>query len=335
MGMLDSMSFQDLKHALAQYETRSMSSLDQVSNYRGLFEKTPVMLHSIDKEGFLVNVSDRWLEMMGYCRDEVIGRRSTAFLTEQSRLYALEAVLPSFMEKGFCSDVSYQMVRKDGGIIDVLLSATCERDGDGNFIRSVAAILDVTEQRKAEKAREESEARFRDIADAVSDWIWETDHQLKITYLSNRFAEVTGLLSSNFIDQPAEDLFARPTTLSGQCQFQGFSEHKPFREQLFEIGAGLDERQIISVTAWPLFDKKDRFLGYRGVGLDMTEQIELARLSEALDRERERNETQRQFVAMVSHEFRTPLAIIDGSARRLERLSTKVVRLSTTSEHSG
>lgn len=299
-------------------------SLDQRSYFRNLFEKTPVMLHSIDKDGCLVSVSDRWLEVMGYRRDEVIGRRSTEFLTEESRRYALEVILPDYMEKGWCSDVPYQMVCKNGRIIDVHLSATSDRDCDGNFLRSVAAISEVTEQRKAERAKADSEARFRDVADAVSDWIWESDDELKVTYLSNRFADITGLFRSSFLGQPADTLFARPIMLAGQSSFKGFRERKPFREQLFEIGLDEDRRQIISVSAWPMFDEQGVFLGYRGVGSDMTEQIELTHLGEALDRERERNEAQRQFVAMVSHEFKTPLAIIDACATRLERLSGKI-----------
>ena len=46
---------------------------------------TPAMLHSIDEAGFLVSVSDAWLAKLGYSRDEVLGRRSSDFLTPESR----------------------------------------------------------------------------------------------------------------------------------------------------------------------------------------------------------------------------------------------------------
>ena len=53
--------------------------------YRTLYLRTPVMLHSIDAEGRLLSVSDRWLQRLGYTADEVLGRPSVEFLTEESQ----------------------------------------------------------------------------------------------------------------------------------------------------------------------------------------------------------------------------------------------------------
>ena len=96
------------------------------------------MMHSIDPYGHLVNVSDLWLASLGYQLEEVIGRKSSEFLTPESRLYAQTVVLPEFMRNGRISDVSYQFVRKDGSIVDILLSAVAERDAAGNVARSLA-----------------------------------------------------------------------------------------------------------------------------------------------------------------------------------------------------
>ena len=103
-----------------------------------------MLIHSIDREGRLTAVSDAWCEAMGYERSEVIGRKSIEFLTPSSLRYAVDEVLPSFMRKGKCSDVEYQFVRKDGRILDVVLNATSERDGDGNVVRSVAMLTLLT-----------------------------------------------------------------------------------------------------------------------------------------------------------------------------------------------
>jgi PAS domain S-box-containing protein len=124
---------------------------------------TPVMLHSIDAEGRLLSVSDRWLHRLGYSAQEVLGRSSTSFLTEESQLYAREVVLPAFFASGACEDVPYQMVAKDGSVVDVLLSATSERDTSGNIIRSLAVLIDVTEQRKAARDLAESDRSLQTL----------------------------------------------------------------------------------------------------------------------------------------------------------------------------
>ncbi|WP_018700639.1 PAS domain S-box protein [Amorphus coralli] len=113
--------------------------------YRSLYNKTPVMLHSIDRNGRLLSISDFWLERLGYERDEVIGRKSSEFLTPESARKAIEEVLPVFMQTGTCKDVEYQMVTKTGEIVDILLSAVSEYNADGSIERTMAVLVDITE----------------------------------------------------------------------------------------------------------------------------------------------------------------------------------------------
>ena len=87
------------------------------------FEHAPVMMHSINEEGVLVKVNQRWLATMGYERDEVLGRRSIDFLAEESRAQATSNTLPLFWQAGRAHSVGYEFVRKDGRVIDVLLDA--------------------------------------------------------------------------------------------------------------------------------------------------------------------------------------------------------------------
>jgi PAS domain S-box-containing protein len=119
--------------------------------YRRLYNETPVMLHSIDHDGRLVSVSNYWLETLGYERSEVLGRISTDFHTETSRSYATEVVLPEFFRTGSCKNVPYQLVKKNGEIMDVLLSAIAERDSEGKVVRSLAVSIDVTDRKRAEE----------------------------------------------------------------------------------------------------------------------------------------------------------------------------------------
>ena len=140
--------------------------------YRDLYARTPAMMHSIDREGRIMTVSDNWLGTFGYTREEVIGKPSIDFLTPASRKLAREVILPSFYKIGSCSDVPYQIRKKDGEVLDVLLSAVAVRDGQGRIERSLAVLIDVTERRRLEReiadagAREQSKLG-RDLHDTV------------------------------------------------------------------------------------------------------------------------------------------------------------------------
>lgn len=124
--------------------------------FRYLFEKAPVPLHSVDASFNIIHVSDNWLELLGYERSEVIGRRPTDFLTEESRREAEDHFIPHFLETGKVKDVPYRMVKRNGEVIDVLLSSSARRDEGGNYLQSLTAFYDVTELRRAERALQQA-----------------------------------------------------------------------------------------------------------------------------------------------------------------------------------
>ncbi|MEM8851127.1 MAG: PAS domain S-box protein, partial [Pseudomonadota bacterium] len=59
-----------------------------------LFSAAPILMHSIDGDGVLLKVSRFWAHKLGYASDELVGRKSVEFLTEESRVYARDVVLP-------------------------------------------------------------------------------------------------------------------------------------------------------------------------------------------------------------------------------------------------
>lgn len=143
--------------------------------FRALYESTPAMLHSIDQQGRILFVSDKWLLTLGYRREEVVGRPSTDFLTASSKEYARSVVLPAFFESGRCDDVPYQMVHKDGHVVEVQLSAILERDPLGQPLNSLAIIQDVTEKNAIAQALRANEERLT-LATSVNEiGIWEFD----------------------------------------------------------------------------------------------------------------------------------------------------------------
>lgn len=134
--------------------------------YRSLYTKTPVMMHSLDPDRRLVDVTDHWLEVLGYERHEVIGRKAMDFLTDESRRDAERFSMVDFYREGKVEDLLFRVVKRNGEIIDVLLSAIVEYDDEGRFKRSLEVLTDVTERNLAElelrRARDEMEARVKD-----------------------------------------------------------------------------------------------------------------------------------------------------------------------------
>ncbi|PTT23047.1 bifunctional diguanylate cyclase/phosphodiesterase [Acidovorax sp. HMWF029] len=159
---------------------------------QAMYETTPAMMHSIDAQGRLLYVSDAWLACLGYRREEVIGRLSSDFLTEESRQRAQEEVLPNFFAAGRCDEVPYQMVTRQGEIIDVLLSALLERDEHGQPLRSLSVSQDVTLRRRAETALVREHERLRNLIEGTNAGTWEWNVQTGEVVVNPRWAEIIG-----------------------------------------------------------------------------------------------------------------------------------------------
>ncbi|MBI9089788.1 MAG: PAS domain S-box protein [Desulfobacterium sp.] len=164
----------------------------KVNQHKDWYQNVPVMIHSINKTGHLVDVNRQWLATMGYRREEVIGELSYDFLTEASRMYAKTKGFPEFWRKGIVVDIPYQMITKTGEKIDVLLSATMERDNISGGQNSVAVIKEVTQQRLAEQALKTSEQRLSLAVQGGNLGFWDWDMIKGIVTYNDRWADIIG-----------------------------------------------------------------------------------------------------------------------------------------------
>jgi len=185
--------------------------------HRSLYNHTPVMMHSINTDGRLVSVNDHWLRTLGYGRDEVLGRPAIDFLTEESRRYARDVAIPELFRTGFVRDVEYQMVKKDGQVIDVVLAASVERDASGQVLHSLAFILDVTDRKRAEAAARRSESRFRQLMEHAADAFFVVDPESRIVDVNARACESLGYSREELLGMsvPEIDIEVTPERASG------------------------------------------------------------------------------------------------------------------------
>jgi len=128
-------------------EDRLRKSSDEIHD---LYNNAPCGYHSIGPDGTVVRINHTELSWLGYSSVEVVGRRKLAeFLTPQSRK-VFEDRFTAFKAEGTIQDLELDMVRKDGSILPVLLSATAVRDRDGNYVMSRSTVYDITARRRAE-----------------------------------------------------------------------------------------------------------------------------------------------------------------------------------------
>ncbi|MFM9917448.1 MAG: EAL domain-containing protein [Rhizobacter sp.] len=161
-------------------------------DFRNLYEKTPVMMHSVDVDTKLVSVNDAWLARLGYERSEVLGRRSTDFLTPESRLRAEQSLIPKFIESGLLRDVHYQMVTKGGEVMDVQLSAVWQRDAAGRPLRTLSVLQETTEQRRLAAELAAEKERIEVTLHSIGDGVVTTDEQGRITYMNPVAEQLVG-----------------------------------------------------------------------------------------------------------------------------------------------
>ena len=117
--------------------------------YQDHYQSTPAMLHTIDPDGHITEVSNHWLRKLGYDRDEVLGRSILDFMTDESRR-PLKGRMRQIISEGERENVPRQMVTKSGEVIDVLMSSRTERDAHQAIIRTFVASKDVTDRNRAE-----------------------------------------------------------------------------------------------------------------------------------------------------------------------------------------
>lgn len=143
----------DLKHT-----EESLRTSEQ--RFRMLYEDAPLGYQSLNSEGRFVEVNNSWLKLLGYTREEVIGHKFVEFWSP-----AIQALFPerftTFCARGETRVVEFELQRKDGTVVNVLIDGTISRDEQGNFRQTHCILTDITQRKIVERESAESQARLQ------------------------------------------------------------------------------------------------------------------------------------------------------------------------------
>jgi PAS domain S-box-containing protein len=199
---------------------------------------------------------------------------------------------------------------------DIIYQSFVEPQYDeiGRIVGVVGISLDVTERKQAEHRLSASEARFKDIAESMSDWIWEVDADGVYTYCSERVEDILGYRPEEIIGRTPFDFMAPEEVQKIAGEFSAICADKSPVKDLENWNLTKDGRPVCLLTnGIPLIDEAGNLCGYRGVDSDITQRkLTEQALIQAKEEAEIASKAKSQFMSRMSHELRTPLNAILG-----------------------
>lgn len=171
---------------------------DRESRYRKLFEKSPVIYTALEEDETIDEVSDRWLEMTGYDRQEVIGKPINHFLSEDCSKYFSKLFIKARTAQAL-HNIEITLIKKDGTPVTVMLDGNVERDDLGGFQKAHCIYTDISGLKQAKAGMAGYETGLRHLFDNVSEVIFTLDPQGDFLGANRQYEQVTGFARSEII----------------------------------------------------------------------------------------------------------------------------------------
>ena len=175
------------------------------ARYRLLVERMREGVAQVDNDGTLLFCNDRFCEMLGYTREELVGMKPERFLAFPEDVELMLSKIRLRMQ-GVSDQYEVRVRRKDGAVIWLEIGGAPVTDGEGNVIGSIGVHNDVTERREAEQALRDSEARYRLMAENSTDLITRTSMHGIFLYLSDASRLLLGYEPAELAGRSAYDI---------------------------------------------------------------------------------------------------------------------------------
>lgn len=288
-----------------------------------IYDTALVGIAVIDEQGHYVQVNQTLCEIYGYSAAELIGKHFTIMYLSDSRDRGVETHARLIRGEGDRERSDWTIRRKNGQLIEVSTFNNLLVRENGERFR-IVVVMDVTAQKQAQTALEESEQRLTSILSSMQDAVWSVRADTRQLIYANPVIEaLTGYSAHEFT--------ADQNLLT---EIVHAEDRGRFTVQLDDARAGArvdTEYRIVrrdGVTRWI----RNRFWLVEGgearridgIMTDVTDHRRAAEQTMQLAFERERVRILSNFVRDASHEFRTPLSVINTRLYLLEKVDDPV-----------
>jgi len=296
------------------------------------FENATVGLHWVDPDGRVLRVNRAELEMLGYTREEYLGRSISEFHADQD---VIRDILRRLNAGEKLTEYPARLLCKDGSIKHVLIdsSALC---ADGRFIHTRCFTRDITERKRAETALLDARARLDAALDAGAIATWTWDIPSNRLFADSKLAQLFNLPPSEgdggALDKYLQSIHPEDAGKTIAALNRSFETGEPFGADYRVVQA---DGSIRWVTARGVVERDGTGRAYRmpGVLVDITDRkrleeelrIRVDQLAEADRRKedllaslRDADRRKDEFLATLAHELRNPLAPIRNALQILK-----------------
>jgi diguanylate cyclase (GGDEF)-like protein/PAS domain S-box-containing protein len=239
----------------------------------------------------LVAPDGRWLgvnpalcEIVGYTESELLRGDVQSITHPEDRDVDSLQVAQMLARKIESYQTNKRYVRKDGRVVWTQISGSLVWLQTGRPHYFIYQVQDVTDRIRAEAALRVSEERFRSIAEATQEWIWEIDVRGVYTFCSPAVDAILGYKPADLIGTNCLDIVSPGTrAMVVELIRRGASEKRGWRDLVLHLRHAKGGVRWLDINALPLLDEHETLIGYRGVSRDITQrrvqQERIARLS--------------------------------------------------------
>ncbi|MBS4001050.1 MAG: PAS domain S-box protein, partial [Desulfobulbaceae bacterium] len=233
-----------------------------------LFNNAPLGYQSLDINGCFIEVNQQWLDMLGYTRDEVIGKWFGDFMTAESQILVKEK-FPLFKAQGHIHS-EFEMIHKNGSQLFIAFDGKIGYDLKGDFKQTHCILQDITQRRLAEEALIESETHFRTLANFGQALIWTSGTDKKCNYFNQPWLDFTGrTLEQEIGDGWVEGVHPDDLERCIEIYVSSFDRHEKFSMD-YRLRHASGEYRWIQDDGTPRYNSKNEFIGYIGHCLDIS-----------------------------------------------------------------
>jgi len=161
--------------ALQIQNTKTGDALNEVSD---LYNYSPCGYHSLSADGAIVRINETELNWLGYQREELIGKKFIEILSASSRAI-WQKIFDEYRKKGNAYNLEFELVKKDGSIIPILLNSLALYDDNGDFVMSRSTLFDLTKRKKMEQQLQALNQNLIKVNEEKNNFLGIASHDLK------------------------------------------------------------------------------------------------------------------------------------------------------------